>query len=129
MSAWTGPVEDAELTEVIRKELQLLDPTTRRRTNDVAALLHPDFLEFGASGKAWNADQMVAELERDPGDSTIRASDLNATRLGPDTVLLTYLARSGRSRSWRSSVWRRAGNGSWKILFHQGTPLDPISPR
>jgi hypothetical protein len=114
---------------VARLELLLLSPDLRGDSSSVRQLLDPDFQEFGASGKAWNADQMVAELERDPGDSTIRASDLNATRLGPDTVLLTYLARSGRSRSWRSSVWRRAGNGGWQVLFHQGTPLDPISPR
>ena len=115
--------------EVARLELLLLTPDVRGSRSSVRQLLDPDFLEFGASGQAWNADQMVAELERDPGDGTHRASELNATRLGPDTVLLTYLAHGGLRRSWRSSVWRRAGGGSWKILFHQGTPLDPVSPR
>lgn len=114
---------DPVMAKVMGLELSLLSPKIRGDSHAVAQLLDPNFLEFGASGRAWNADQVVQELERDPGDGCPQASEMKATRLGPRTVLLTYLAQNGHKRSRRSSVWRLDESESWRLLFHQGTPL------
>jgi ribonuclease HI len=114
---------DPEMAKVMELELILLAPEIRGDRSTVSQPLDPDFLEFGASGRAWNADQTVRELERDPGDGSLKASEIKATRLGPRTALLTYLAHNGPKRSWRSSVWRRDDSDSWQLLFHPGTPL------
>jgi len=39
--------------EVVRRELLLLDPVVRADVGRVRGLLHPDFVEFGASGRIW----------------------------------------------------------------------------
>jgi hypothetical protein len=113
---------DPEMAKVMGLEQILLTREIRSDPGAVSQLLDPDFLEFGASGREWDADQTVQELERDPGDGSIHASEMKATRLGPRTALLTYLARSGPKRSWRSSVWRLDEKDNWRLLFHQGTP-------
>jgi hypothetical protein len=38
----------------IQGELRLLDPEIRRSPEQVGALLHPEFHEFGASGRRWD---------------------------------------------------------------------------
>lgn len=41
------------MAEVERLERALLDPSVRADPGRVAALLHPEFVEFGASGTVW----------------------------------------------------------------------------
>ena len=114
-----GVSEDASGAEVIRLEKFLLDPALRASSDDVRALLHPDFVEFGASGQVWDRESIVAALSSDPavsGDST----DLSAVLLADDVVLLTYRI-TGERGSLRSSVWVRGRAGGWRLRFHQGT--------
>lgn len=111
--------EDADLLEVIRREKLLLDPALRVSREEVAALLHPDFVEFGASGRAWDRESIVAALSSDPavsGDS----ADFRAEALADNVVLLTYRI-SGEQGSLRSSVWVLEPSHGWRLRFHQGT--------
>lgn len=110
---------EEELLEVIRREKLLLDPALRASAEDVAALLHPDFVEFGASGRIWDGEAIVAALSSDPasGEST----DFRAVALGADVVLLTYRIRGERG-SLSSSVWVLDPVDGWRLRFHQGTP-------
>ncbi len=113
---------DKRVVEVIRLERQLLEPEVRRQRDRVKALLHPDFQEFGASGVVWTAQTIAEHLashEDRVGDPVV-VEELNATALGPDSILLTYRATSGRHHSLRSSVWVRHDD-AWRMLFHQGT--------
>lgn len=114
---------DEDLSEVVRREFQLLEPEFRSRPADVLALLHPDFLEFGASGRRWDAASM-AELLMQPAAAS-RASDLVPVRLAGDVVLLTYTAHQPERVSLRSSVWLRHPERGWVLRFHQGTTLGP----
>jgi glyoxylase I family protein len=85
----------------------------------LAALIADDFLEFGVSGRTWEADAMRETLAgAAPGDP-VSLDDFRATLLASDVALVTY--RLGPPRpSNRSSVWVRRG-GRWQVRFHQGT--------
>ena len=43
-------------------EEKLLRQGTRNSPGEVAALLHPDFYEFGQSGTVWNRQQVIDRL-------------------------------------------------------------------
>ena len=87
----------------------------------VTALLHPEYLEFGTSGRVWTRRAVAETIASDP--EPIVASDLKAHRLSTDIVLVTYRAeRLGRA-TLRSSIWVHDRSG-WKMRFHQGTALD-----
>jgi hypothetical protein len=112
---------DEDLAEVVRRELQLLEPECRARPAAVLALLHPDFLEFGASGRRWDAASTAELLAQEASTVASRASDLVPVRLAGDVVLLTYTAHQPNRVSLRSSVWLRHREQGWVLRFHQGT--------
>jgi ribonuclease HI len=116
-----GSVSDDELDDVVRREQQLLDPAVRASGDQVRALLHPDFIEYGASGKVWTRAEITAALESDPGVSG-DGTDFCPVALADDVVLLTYRI-AGRTGALRSSVWVRDTSAGWRLRFHQGTPL------
>lgn len=124
-SSWS----DADLAEVVRKELQLLEPAFRSHLAAVLALLHPDFLEFGASGHRWDATSTAELLAQEPPHVARQATDLAPVRLADDIVLLTYTAHHGDRVSLRSSVWLRHPEQGWVLRFHQGTPMGSADPR
>jgi ribonuclease HI len=108
--------------EVMRRELLLLDPVVRADPGRVRGLLHPDFVEFGASGRIWEGEATVEALAADPGQVHRRAVDPVAVSLGVGAVLLTYRIDDSERPSLRSSVWLRNDDGEWRLRFHQGTP-------
>ena len=84
-------------------------------------LLHPDFTEFGASGRIWDRESVVAAMSADPGEPT-SAEEMRGFQLAPEVVLLTYRVNRPDRSSLRSSIWTVHEN-SWVLVFHQGTPL------
>ncbi|MEO6881184.1 MAG: DUF4440 domain-containing protein [Mycobacteriaceae bacterium] len=111
---------DPDTAEVIRRELMLLDPDVRASSERVLALLHPDFVEIGASGRRWDAAGIASALERAGDEEAVEAREMIGSRLAADVVLLTFQAgRPGRV-TVRSSVWVRL-DGQWRLRFHQGT--------
>ena len=58
--------DEGDLAEVVRRERQLLDPALRADGEFVAGLLHPEFVEYGASGRVWDRETTVAALRADP---------------------------------------------------------------
>lgn len=118
--------DDPDLRWVVENELRLLDPAVRRSRTAVAALLDPGFHEFGASGRVWDRDSVLDLLAGEDAPPTL-TDDMQAARLGPDAVLLTYRSRTPDRTSLRSSVWRRRDGGPWRIWFHQGTGVDGVS--
>lgn len=83
------------------------------------ALLADDFLEYGASGRTWDAVTMRETLA---GASPVGPADLldfAVTELAPGVVLATY--RLGPPRpSNRATIWVLR-DGRWQVRFHQGT--------
>lgn len=116
-------IDDA-LRQVIDNELRLLRPEVRNTASEVERLLHPDFVEFGASGRRWSRDDMVAAIgSMFADDDAPTAREVEAVRLAESVVLVTYVTEGPRGRARRSSVWRKASDGAWQVYFHQGTPV------
>jgi hypothetical protein len=121
-------VADADVRAAIAGELQLLKRSVRQDAEKVDALLHPDFFEFGASGRRWDRreimEMMAAEPARSSDDHDVAVSDLAGLRLANGLVLVTYTSQDRQRRCRRSSIWGRTG-AEWRVLFHQGTVIPP----
>jgi len=101
-------------------ELRLLDPGVRRDCVAVERLLHPEFLEVGASGRVWDRASIIAALAADPGERAVVLA-LAVSMLSADVALVTYRSRQpGGPTSLRASIWVRDEQG-WRVRFHQGT--------
>lgn len=103
-------------------EESLWRPETRFDRRYMDGVLTPDFLEFGRSGRRYDR---AGVLDMTGGHLDARLSELTVTLLAPDVALVTYVSEVRGDevlRAQRSSVWLRQG-GSWRLRFHQGTPL------
>lgn len=109
---------------VIGLELQLLQPQVRASAAELEKLLHPDFHEFGASGRKWDRSDTILALttgEQPPAeDAPATAAKITGIRLADDVVHVTYLSRRDQRSAHRSFIWLRTGAG-WRLYFHQGT--------
>ncbi|MET9804188.1 nuclear transport factor 2 family protein [Streptomyces sp. NPDC006368] len=119
------------MDEAIAGELRLADPAVRASRAEAARLLHPDFVEVGASGRRWTRDEMLAELPEMAGSSEdgprYEISGLTGTQLATDVVHLTYESVIAGRRARRSSLWRRRScpeGAGWQLYHHQATPTD-----
>jgi hypothetical protein len=120
--------------QAVAGELRLLDPAVRTSRTEAARLLHPDFVEVGASGRRWSRDDMLAALPEmaggDPGGPGYEVSGMTGVALAPDLVHLTYETVMEGRRARRSSLWRRDPDlgGAWRLYYHQGTPVPEDMP-
>ncbi|MFJ8882678.1 DUF4440 domain-containing protein [Streptomyces sp. NPDC102402] len=107
----------------IASEIRLLNPDVRASPALVSELLDPEFTEFGASGRRWDATSVLTVTSSGSvlPESPVVVSEMAGTELAPGIVHLTYFADNGGRRAWRSSLWRRADTG-WRLYFHQATP-------
>jgi hypothetical protein len=115
---------DAALQQHLQAlELRLLQPQVRASAEQLERLLDADFIEFGASGRRYQRQQIIAALVAEP-ELEIQVRDFECVPLAPGLVQLRYISRVVRDgvirQAWRSSIWRCADDG-WRILFHQGT--------
>ena len=117
-------MDDDLRAHLLRLETALvrLDPSVPEE--DLTTLIPDDFLEFGASGRTWDADAVREVLSTEPPREFV-LEDFETTRLAPDVVLVTYRLGAPRPTN-RSSIWVRRG-GRWVMRFHQGT-LRPDEP-
>jgi hypothetical protein len=109
--------------EFLGLELSHLRVDVRSSQGALGALLSDEFFEFGRSGRTYSKAEMMTHLGAYPllpgGDcSPDELLRFRAARVAPEVVLVTYLLRG----TLRSSLWRREGQ-SWRVFFHQGTPV------
>ena len=99
--------ENNQLRQVLELEMQLLDPAVRGNRVALEQLLHPDFVEVGASGRIWDREAVMRALgEEEPG-APPEVSDLAAADLADDAILVTYKTMTAKRSAFRSSVWVR----------------------
>jgi hypothetical protein len=89
------------------------------------AMTAEDFWEVGASGTVYDREVVWTALEQryaagEPDEW--RTSDFRLRQLGVRVYLVTYLLQQGSRVTRRSTIWEDAG-GSWRIVYHQGTPV------
>lgn len=57
-----GLQPDEDVQPGIDLDLRLLQPQVRASAGELEKLLHPDFFEFGASGRTWDRSQTITCL-------------------------------------------------------------------
>ncbi len=108
--------------QLLDLERLLLDPDARHSDKNLEELLHPDFIEFGSSGKVYNRKMMIEMMTQEVSAAVV-IRDFEVRTLSPDTALVTYrsIGQSGQEAR-RSSIWVK-DNGDWQVTFHQGTRI------
>ena len=117
--------ELAALTAELRGyEERILDPAVRADPAQVRALLAPEFTEFGASGRVFDRDAILAALAAEGPREARQARQVRGFKvrlLAPGAALTTWrVKRDDGIETLRSSVWQQQG-GRWLMVFHQGT--------
>jgi hypothetical protein len=120
---------DSRLVEQLLKfELELMDPKRRRDPATIAHLLTEDFLEFGKSGRTFNKTEILAAIAGPAAHQgqTLQVEDFDVRMLASNCALTTYRisVHAPGISSLRSSIWIRGTNG-WQMCFHQGTVVPP----
>ena len=117
------------LEELRELEIELHQLSARNNQSRLLELLHPDFVEFGRSGRRYSRDQIISMLTAETEAPDVIPVDFELTRIRDGAVLLTYVSTQGSAsgkrvqRTRRASLWVREDQG-WQVLFHQGTPID-----
>jgi hypothetical protein len=120
-----------QLLEVL-EELKLREPifhhpefgTTRA---DYENMMDSEFWEVGASGRRYSREFVLDTLENrapDPDESTWLTRDFQCREIAADNYLVTYTLAQGPRITRRATLWRRTAAG-WKVLYHQGTLVEP----
>lgn len=118
---------DDRFPAVRAAELALLDGAVRSDPALVSALLHPDFVEIGRSGRRWTRDETVAALAAE-GERTLPDTDeWSFVEVSPSVILVTYRITSAEGVSRHASLWDVAG-ATPVIRYHQGTPAARSDP-
>lgn len=121
-----GPTDvpglDVNVTDrerVIELERLLLSDAVRSDPSRVAALLHPEFREIGASGRLHERPDILATIG--PLDPPATLEVLEVQHINADQILLLWRSAWGDRNDLRSSLWVRR-SGDWVQRYHQGTP-------
>ena len=104
--------------QVVALEKSFLTDEVRADPASVAALLHPDWVEVGKSGRVWSKADKLAEVS--PGLGT-EFELIKVERIAPEVIMVQWRGLSDRGNSRRVSVWVRDGN-RWLMRYQQGTP-------
>ena len=119
-----------EHLRVLETELHSLE--TRKNRTRLEQLLHPDFVEFGRSGRPYSRGEVLEEFSASGATmNAVHAENFELAELSQGLVLLTYLSAHKGSdgelyrRTLRSSLWITT-EGGWRMRFHQGTPADGV---
>ena len=123
------------LLETLRAlEVALHQSCVRRDRRELEQLLHPDFREFGRSGRAYDRAEVVELLVGSPPGPAVWSQDFALQPLAEGSALLTYRSAGTTAdgilerHTNRSSVWQLTAEG-WRMIFHQGTPTAPFEKR
>ena len=108
----------SDFEQVITRERALLSDALRADAPSAAELLHPAFTEIGASGIAYDREQILATLA--PLED-VHAEEFVADEIAPGVILLRYDTTGPEGTARRSSLWVRE-KGRWLLRHHQGTP-------
>ena len=123
----TAPHLRAVLEELKRREPIFHRPEWGTTRADFENMTDPAFWEVGASGRRYSREFILDTLE----DRALKGyediwetQDFHCLDIAPENYLVTYTLLQGARVTRRATLWRRTSSG-WKILYHQGTVVDP----
>jgi hypothetical protein len=123
-------VEDV-LEELKRREPIFHRPEFGTRREDFERMIEESFWEIGASGRRYDREFVLNELERRYSGEFVdewEVLDFACAEIAKDHYLATYtLIQQPRRVTRRSTIWRRTADG-WRALYHQGTVIDGGGP-
>ena len=108
--------------QIYELEIELLKPEVRQSSKKLSLLLSDDFIEFCSSGSIYH--YVVGDVFNNNNSYIIK--DFIIKELSNDCILATYkLIKTNEINpkikySLRSSIWKNF-DGTWKMIFHQGT--------
>jgi len=123
----TAPELQGVLEELRQREPIFHKPKFGASRKDFEAMTSDEFWEVGASGRRYSREFVLNTLESrvgEPDEDCWQTGDFHCLQIAQDNFLLTYTLLQGTRLTRRSTIWRRAPGG-WKILFHQGTVVEP----
>jgi hypothetical protein len=121
----TAAVDGGLAAHLVMLERALLDPSVRADGGRVGDMLADDFLEVGASGAVFGKHAVRQALPQEQGvrfDVGAMRVCLVADGVARVHYVVTRTAGDDVRRSLRTSLWRCEADGSWRMVFHQGTP-------
>lgn len=111
------------IEESLAGEWALLDAAVRANASAIDALLHPDFVERGQSGRWWTRETTLSALPSESASyETPEISEVHAGEVAEGIVLVVYVSVRGTGSVGRSSLWVEH-EGRMRIRWHQGTPI------
>jgi len=123
----TAPRLLAVLEELKRREPIFHRPELGTTRADFENMTEPSFWEVGASGRRYSRAFILDTLE----DRVLKGYediwetlDFHCLEVASENYLVTYTLLQGARVTRRATLWRRTSSG-WKILYHQGTVVDP----
>ena len=123
----TSPQLLEVLEELKQREPIFHHPEFGTTRADYENMMDSDFWEVGASGRRYSREFVLDTLENrapDPDESKWLTRDFQCREIAADNYLITYTPAQGARITRRATLWRRAATG-WKILYHQGTIVEP----
>jgi hypothetical protein len=125
----TAPHLLAVLEELKRREPIFHRPEWGTTRGDFENMTDPAFWEVGASGRRYSREFILDTLENralQGYEDLWETLDFQCLEIAADNYLVTYTLLQGARVTRRATLWRRTSSG-WKILYHQGTVVDPAS--
>ncbi len=117
------------LEELKRREPIFHRPELGTTRADFESMTDPLFWEVGASGRLYSREFILDTLK----DRLLKGFEdvwetlgFHCMEIAPDNYLVTYTLHQGPRVTRRATLWRRTQSG-WKILYHQGTVVEPAS--
>jgi hypothetical protein len=123
----TAPHLLAVLEELKRREPLFHRPELGTTRRDFENMTDAAFWEVGASGRRYSRQFILDTLEnRRPqlDEDTWETRGFHCLEITAGNYLVTYTLYQGPRVTRRATLWRRTTTG-WKVLYHQGTVVDP----
>jgi hypothetical protein len=122
-----APASTPDPSTLLALELALAQRDEAAIPGGYEAVLAPDFVEIGSSGRVWTRAEILEALHAEPPNTSIAIESFELADVAPDVLLATYDALALDAdgvpiRRRRSSTWLRR-DGRWELRFHQGTPI------
>jgi len=116
--------------QIIELEKSLLTLEVRHSEFELRKRIAPGFKEIGASGAYFGIDSILERLPTEQSWSAV-VQDFEFTQHSEEICQLIFRAfimgndTDEGTYSLRSSLWQKFGD-EWKIIFHQGTKVEPF---
>ena len=115
---------------IIEKENALLTWEVRSSADKLRSLLSVEFREVGASGAYFGLSEVLESLLSEENWSC-KTKDWEFRALSDDVVqtihraFVVHFEGDKGVYSRRTSIWRNE-SGEWKMIYHQGTKIEPF---